>query len=1076
MELAGMIREVLLDVRASTHGETLDKLLESLFKGRAMKKPERALCDLKAHESAKGALSGTGTAIFHCLSEDAAAPALAVAISRKGIAEGKGRLRKKEAPIQIFLLLVSPIKESGTHIQTLSNLEWLLLHRAFRAELLSAKNPDDVKKAFKRASGERSAFIPLEKDEVLTELSTSENGLSSSEAAKRLRIRGPNALKTAPRISLLKDFLSNMFLNLFAMLLWAGGVMAFIADMPELGAAIFLVIIINAVFSFWQEYKAERAVEALERLLPRKVRVIRDGTESEVVASIIVPGDIVVLDEGDAVPADGRLIEANDMRVDNSALTGESKPVYKVSEPLVDGHAFIWTEVPNMVFAGTSVLSGTGRLAVTATGMDSEIGRVAYLTETIKAEMSPLQKEMVNITKVVTYIAVGLGLLFFLLGYAAAGLGLAGSFIFAIGIIVANVPEGLLPTVTLSLAMGVQRMAAKKAIVKKLSAVETLGSATVICTDKTGTLTTNQMSVRWLYANGPLIELTGSGYGPEGEFLLDGKALDKDAMGSLGVRRLLDAAALCNNAAVHRPASGESGQWTISGDPTEAALITAAMKAGDGLDALQKKYPRTAHIAFERIRKRMATIHEEASSPHEKNKHVVAYVKGAPREMLELCASVVMAGETIPLTAEFKKEILARNDGLAGKGLRVLAVAERRMEKRNSYSAADTERDLTFLGLVAMQDPPRPEVKAAVAACATAGIRVVMLTGDYGLTAKAVAEEVGLGSRLEAVTGEELERLGHSELRAVLGKGNIIFARVTPKDKLRVVTALQDNGEVVAVTGDGVNDAPALKKADIGIAMGMRGSDAAKEAAEIILSDDNFASIVEAIREGRAVYANIRKFVTYILASNIPEIIPFIGFVIFKIPLPLTVMQILAVDLGTDIFPALGLGVEPPEKGVMNMPPRPRNKRLLDLKTLLRAYCFLGPIEAALAMSAFFFAFWIRGWTPGAPLPESGAVYAAATTMTFAGIVAAQMGNVFACRTDRQSVFAVGFFKNPLVIKSLAIEAGLAVALIFMPKVNAVFGFSPLTVKDIAFLSFFPAVLLGAEELRKLILRRKSAE
>ncbi|MBI5236856.1 MAG: cation-transporting P-type ATPase [Deltaproteobacteria bacterium] len=948
---------------------------------------------------------------------------------------------------------------------------------AFRTELLNAKNIEDVKKAFKRASGERSAFIPLEKDEVLTELSTSEKGLSPSEAARRLKITGPNALKKARGTTLLKNLLSNMFLNLFAVLLWAGGVMSFIADMPELGVAIFLVIIINAAFSFWQEYKAERAVEALERLLPKKIRALRDGVESEIDAVNIVPGDLVILDEGDAVPADGRLISADDMRVDNSALTGESRPVYKISEPLADGKAFIWTEMPNMVFAGTSVLSGAGALVVTATGMNSEIGRVAYLTETIKAEMSPIQKEVANIAKVVTYIAVGLGLLFFFLGYAATGLGLAASFIFAIGIIVANVPEGLLPTVTLSLAMGVQRMAAKKAIVKKLSAVETLGSATVICTDKTGTLTANQMSVRYLYAGGQLVEVTGGGYAPVGEFLLNGKSLDKEALESFGVKRLLEAAALCNNAALRgsQEESVSGPQWMISGDPTEAALLTAAAKAGLGLEALKNKYPRIAHLAFERIRKRMTTVNEEAGDAHEKNRHVTAYVKGAPKEMLDLCRDAFIKGKTVPLTQEMKEEMLGKNDGLAQKGMRLLAVAFRRMEKKNAYSAADTEKDLSFLGLVAMLDPPRPEVRAAIAACGTAGIKVVMVTGDYGLTAEAVAEEVGLGSGLRAVTGEALERMGEDELKKRLKKGNMIFARVTPEDKLRVVTALQNNGEVVAVTGDGVNDAPALKKADIGIAMGMRGSDVAKEAAEMVLSDDNFASIVEAIREGRAVYANIRKFVTYIFASNVPEIIPFIAFVMFKIPLPLTVMQILAVDLGTDIFPALGLGVEHAEEGLMNLPPRPRNKRLLDVKLFIRAYGFLGPIETVLSLSAFFFAFWIRGFDLMA-LPDSGPAYLAATTMTFAGIVAAQMGNVFACRTDRQSVFAAGFFKNPLVIKSLAIEAGLAAALIFMPRLNALFGFSPLTVKDIAFLSFFPIVLLGAEEIRKLILRRKDAE
>ncbi|HLE08853.1 MAG TPA: HAD-IC family P-type ATPase, partial [Thermodesulfobacteriota bacterium] len=379
-----------------------------------------------------------------------------------------------------------------------------------------------------------------------------------------------------------------------------------------------------------------------------------------------------------------------------------------------------------------------------------------------------------------------------------------------------------------------------------------------------------------------------------------------------------------------------------------------------------------------------------------------------------------------------------------------------------------------FIGL-AMFDPPRPEVKDAINACKNAGIKVVVATGDYGLTAKAIADEIGIRGDAKVVTGEELAYLSHGDLRGMLEKGAVIFARVTPKDKLRLVTALQDNGEVVAVTGDGVNDAPALKKADIGIAMGLRGSDAAKEAAEIVLMDDNFATIVEAVREGRAVYSNIKKFVTYIFASNIPEIVPFIAFVIFKIPLPLTVMQILAVDLGTDILPALGLGVEPPEKGIMDAPPRPMGKRLLDFKTLAVAYLFLGPIEAALSMSAFFFAYWARGWGIGVPLASTGEVYLAATTMSFAGIVASQIGNVFACRTERESVFTAGFFKNRFILGSLAAELALAIILIYLPFLERTFGFSPLTWKDWAFISAFPPVVLGAAELRKAFRRRRGA-
>ncbi len=1062
MKIPDLVKVIIPDITARDHETVLDELAARTLPWLHGPEGAKVLCDLKDHESVEGVLAGTGSAIFHCLSEKIEEPVIGLAISKKGVPR-KG----VKGLIHIFLLVVSPTRESGAHLQILSNLEGMLLDRKFRHAVSEAKNEEEARKALEKAAGAaRSAFMPLGKAEVLIELGTTEAGLTEEEASRRLQFVGPNSLKKIRKGTLLRDFFYN-FVNLFAILLWAGGAMAFVSGMPELGAAIFLVIIINALFSFWQEYKAERAVEALGRLLPKKVRVVRDGAESEVDAARLVPGDLIRLSEGDAVPADGRLIEATEMRVDNSSLTGESKPIYKVSEPLLDGKGFLWTEVPNLVFAGTMVLSGSGSMVVTATGMETEIGKVAFLTQTISIEPSPLQIEITNLTRTITLLAVTLGVFFFFLGYGVAGLTFTESYLFAIGIIVANVPEGLLPTVSLALAMAVQRMAGKNAIVKKLSAVETLGSATVICTDKTGTLTANQMSVREIYVNGMTIEVTGAGYEPLGDFILNGKPLSKAELEKAGVSELLGAAALCNNASLHPPSGGQG--WKISGDPTEGALLTAAAKAGLDIVGLRNDYKRTFHLPFERFRKRMSTIHEAKSAPPGLG---VVFVKGAPGEVLDLCEMAYLEEKAAPI-GPLKESVRAEIDRMASRGLRVLALATRDIELKKTYSPEEAERGLTFIGLAAMLDPPRPEVKKAVRECKTAGIKVVMITGDYGITAKAVAGQIGLtGARV--VSGEELNGMTRIQLEGVLKEEELIFARVVPEDKLKVVEALQRNGEVVAVTGDGVNDAPALKKADIGVAMGLRGSDAAKEAAEIVLADDNFASIVDAVKEGRAVYRNIKKFVAYILTHNVAELVPVIAFVVFKIPLPLTVMQMLAIDLGSDIFPSLGLGVESPEKWIMEERPRQITERLLDRNTLSRVYLFLGPLEALLALSAFFFAYWLRGVPPWGTLPASGAVYAAATTMTFAGIVASQTGNVFACRTERESVFSKGLFlKNRFVLWSLLAEAALMLALIYVPFLRRLFGFHPLSIGDWAFLLAFPAIMLGASELRKAILRKK---
>ena len=793
---------------------------------------------------------------------------------------------------------------------------------------------------------------------------------------------------------------------------------------------------------------------------------MRDGKEKEISAEELVPGDIILLEEGDNISADARLIEAFNMRVDNSALTGESEPIYKTSEAVVKGKEFLWAELPNMVFAGASVISGTGKASVIATGMHTEIGRIASLTQELRAEKSPLQRELEKVTKIVTILALAMGVIFFFLGTYIGKLSVAHAFIFAIGIIVANVPEGLLPTVSLSLSMSVQRMARRNALVKKLSSVETLGCTTVICTDKTGTLTTNEISVTKIFVNGKVMNVSGARYEPVGNFYFRGMSLSRWEMMENGMDTFFDACVLCNNAGLIPPRT-DKDRWGITGDPTEAAMLVMAAKGGVDIEERRNALPRIGQLPFEAVRKRMTSINLIDGKTQ-------AYVKGAPREVLDLCTSMLNKGKVESLTNSLREIILSKNDSMARDGLRVLGVAYRPLDFSEGFTIENTEKELIFLGLAGMMDPPRPEVSKALALCHRAGIRVVMITGDYGLTALSIARKIRLTKtdNPKVVTGNELAEMDDEHLRRLLTEEEVIFARVSPEHKMKVVVAFKDMGEIVAVTGDGVNDAPALKKADIGVAMGIRGSDVAKEAAAMILTDDNFASIVAAIEEGRSVYANIKKFVTYIFASNIPEIVPFIAFVLFKIPLPLTVMQILAVDLGTDMVPALGLGAEPPEPGLMDKPPRPKDKRLLDVPLLLRAYGFLGPVEAAVCMAGFFFIYFQYGWIPGMVMPDSGGVYLTATTMSLAGIVATQIGNVFACRTERESVFKVGFFKNKLVLLGIISELAIITTLIYTPFLQRIFGLAPLGPKEWGFLFAFTPVLFLMEEGRKLIMRK----
>jgi len=900
-------------------------------------------------------------------------------------------------------------------------------------------------------------------EEVFARLGSDPAGLTSAEAASRLAAAGANVLQEAGGPSLLRSFVTNVS-NVMAGLLWIAGGLALLAELPQLAIAVWVVNVINGVFSTWQEHRAEQAVQALRRLLPATSRVLRDGVETQVASAELVVGDVLLLAEGDRISVDARLVNAHELRVDQSALTGESHPVRRTAAPVADGKRSP-AEQLNRVFAGTMVTSGRGTAVVDATGMATSFAAIAALTQDLRPEPSPLQRELATLTRVVGAIAVALGLLFFVLVQLLTTLPLARGLVFALGMIVAFVPEGLLPTVTLSLAMATQRMARRQALVKRLSSVETLGSTTVICTDKTGTLTANALTVRALVIGADRIDLTGTGYDPDGALVRDGRVL---ASPPADVVELLRTALLANDA---RLESSLGTAPRIVGDPTEGALLVAAGKADLDGEVERAARPRLTEFPFDTDRRRMSTVHQEGAE-------LMLRCKGAPRELLERCTRIRRAGGDLPLDAAVRAEVLAANDALSREAMRVLGVAVRRLSTSPSAAEVDeVERDLTWLGLIGMLDPPREAVATAISACRRAGVRILMITGDYGITAESIARRVGLVApeeQLRIVNGEELDRLDDATLRQVVN-GAVIFARATPEQKLRIVTALQANGEVVAVTGDGVNDAPALKRADIGVAMGASGTDVAREAADIVLLDDDFASIVAAIEEGRAVYDNVRRFTGYIFTSNVPEAVPFILFGLSggRIPIALGVMHILTVDLGTDLAPALALGAEKPEPGVMERPPRARDEHLITPALLRRSYLWLGPLQAAVTMGAFLLAYRAMGVEAGwLGLPGSGPAYAAATAAALAAVVTTQIGNLLAHRTERASIRRVGLTTNPQVWVGIAFELLLIAAIVYLAPLQAVIGTGAFpTWLWLPLLAVAPLLLL-VDEARKAVLRR----
>ena len=883
----------------------------------------------------------------------------------------------------------------------------------------------------------------LSVDEAFTSMQSAPGGLDAAEAQRRLAEFGPNQVERLGGESaawmLLKEFG-----HFFAIILWIAAALAFFAEardpgegMATLGWAIIGVILINGIFSFWQAYRAERTVQALQKLLPHATKVIRADGAQEIPSAELVPGDVILLESGDNVPADCRVIEAFGLRVNNATITGESLPKSRDAEQCEEPELI---RARNVLLAGTAVVSGEAKALVFATGTHSAFGQIAHLTQTTGETVSPLQLEIVRVSRLVAVLALGLGIVFFFVG-RAIGLPFWSNFIFAIGIIVANVPEGLLPTVTLALAMASQRMARRNALIRHLPAVEALGSTTVICTDKTGTLTQNQMTVKRLF-------ISGSFFDPRTAQL---------AWLRVPHRRFFEVAACCHDLKESRLGSGPD--WL--GDPMEVALIQLASEALPELPRSMK----VNEIPFDSRRRRLSTVHTVDST-------FLLYCKGAPEVVLKRCDHFAHEDEIRPLSANMREEFGRAANQMAHDGLRVLAFAWRELADR--YDISNAEDAMVLAGLVGLEDPPRPEVPEAMRKCREAGIRVIMVTGDHPQTAAAIAREIGLSaSRPRFVLGEELRRFSNTQLQLALDTPDIHFARVGAEQKMRIVAALKRKGHIVAVTGDGVNDAPALRKADVGIAMGRTSTDVARESADMILLDDNFASIVAAIEEGRTVYGNIRKFLTYILTSNIPEIVPYLAFVLFRIPLPLTIIQILAVDLGTDMLPALALGTEEPDPDTMKKPPRPRAERLLNPALLARAYLFLGPMQAIGAMAAFFFVLRSGGWHWGYMPSTHDPLYLQATTACLSAIVVMQIANVFLCRSERDPLHQRRFMSNKLILAGVMMEISLIALIAYTPWGNAVFGTAPIPLTVWLFIIPFAFGMLALEELRKWFVRSR---
>jgi len=927
--------------------------------------------------------------------------------------------------------------------------------------------------------------IPLEK--VAIELETHlENGLSQAEAQARVARLGSNELMERPRPGFWKLLLDQFNNFLIIILIVAAAISLSLGEVVD-ASAIMAIVVLNAVLGVVQESKAEQALAALKKMAAPNALAIRDGNRVSLPARELAPGDVVLLEAGNYVPADLRLVESVNLTIDEASLTGESVPVVKDARMILDKDAPVGDR-RNSAFMSTLVTYGRGKGLVTSTGMRTQIGLIAEMIQSYEEEPTPLQQKLDQLGKWLGVASLAICGLIFVIGivrdtepmmilsrgllayWEAHRLDIVGLFMTAVSLAIAAVPEGLPAVVTICLALGMQRMVNRHALLRKLPAVETLGCATVICSDKTGTLTQNEMTVVRGWASGKSFQVSGEGYSPSGQFFHDGQVFDP--RGDSAVSLFLQAALLCNDARLD--ASGvEAGEqtWRMVGDPTEGALVVAAAKAGLWRPAVEQAFPRVKEIPFDSERKRMTTIHringqwsvtDDESAEEVEPVSAVAFVKGAPDLLLELCDDILKDGQAQPLTEEDRLEILAENQYMGRQALRVLAVAYRPLEALPEAPSSDSvEQNLVFLGLLGMIDPARQEVKAAVQVAKGAGLRTVMVTGDYKDTAVAIATELGLmSSGGRVLTGAELEQMSEADLAAVVDHVDV-YARVSPQHKVKIVDAFKARGHVVAMTGDGVNDAPALKRADIGVAMGIAGTDVSKEIADMVLTDDNYASIVSAIEEGRIIYSNIRKFVFYLLACNIGEILIIFLAMLARLPIPLRPIQLLWLNLITDGAPALALGLEKGEPDIMQRPPRPAKEPVIN-RDMLVGIIVISLVDTFAVLSAFILA-----------LSRFQGHVEAAQTVAFATLVCSELLRAYTSRSEYHSVFSIGPFSNRWMVLATALSGVLLLLVMYVPFLQSVFNTVPLNLSD--WLAMAPLIVMAsvAAEVTKFFLRRR---
>lgn len=912
---------------------------------------------------------------------------------------------------------------------------------------------------------ETAEWYRIEAEQAVATLESNvHQGLTDEQVQAKRSQHGMNELVEEPGKSIWAMFFDQFKEYLIILLFIAAIVAGFLGEWMD-SAVIMGIVILNAVIGVFQEYKAEQSLAALKRLSSPLAKVIRNGHVKSIPAPELVPGDIIILEAGDFVPADARLIETANLKIEEAALTGESVPVEKTTVVLAE-------ELPlgdqkNLAFMGTVVTYGRGKAVVTATGMKTEIGRIADLLKQAVPEPTPLQQRLAEFGKYLGTLALAVCALIFVLGWLR-GEDLTMMFLTSISLAVAAIPEGLPAIVTIVLAIGVQRLAKQRAIIRKLPAVETLGAATVICSDKTGTLTQNQMTVQKVFSGGEWYEVTGRGYSPEGEFKRDGKPVAEIGDGPL--KTLLLCGALCNDANLEQNTEDHDQTWKIIGDPTEGALVVAAAKANMNKDELAREYQRVQEIPFDSDRKLMTTIHK-GSLPEPRLQKIEkgapnglwAITKGAPDLVLNRCTSVLTVDGIKELTLEMKEELMKHNGAMALDALRVLAVAVRRIPEANSMDLNTVEEKLTFIGFWGMIDPPRPEVKDSITQCRTAGIKPVMITGDHRDTATAIARELGLLSEDELVlTGQELDNIADHELARQIERVSV-YARVSPQHKVRIVNTLRNNGHVVAMTGDGVNDAPALKQADIGAAMGITGTDVAKSAAEMILADDNFATIVGAVREGRVIYENIKKAVYFLLSCNIGEIVGILLAILLRMPVPLLAIQILWVNLVTDSLPALALGMEPAEPGVMNRKPREKEEGIF-VKGMKTTILFEGLIIGVFTLLAFNYGVNFNG-----SLGQG-------RTMAFATLSLSQLFHVFNFRSLQDSIFKKGLVINKFLLGASALSGLVQLAVMLIPSFRPIFKIVPLDIKHWLFIIILAVSTIPTVEIWKALYLRHSVK